>query len=162
MFKKLRESLASIGQRLKRTKKPFEAPEIVEAKMPEPTPQEVRPAPEIKTTELSEASERLNAALAQCGITAEQFADTCAAVGEVIRKAMENVVPVVTKAVNALWDALPEWYREAIIHEAELQSVATPKQWHLYKYGTWKQRKKWANALLKKLKKEKKRKGGTQ
>lgn len=160
MFKKLRESLASICQRLKGTKKPYEAPEIVEVETPEPTPQEDQPATEIKTTELSEASERLNAALEQCGVSAEQFADACAAVGEVIRKAMENVVPVVTKAVNALWDALPEWYRKAIIHEAELQSVATPRQWHLYKHGTPRQQKKWAHALARKAKIRKKRQGG--
>lgn len=43
------------------------------------------------------------------------------------------------------------------IGEADLYSVATPRQWFLYNHGSPKVRKKWENALRKKVRLSRKR-----
>lgn len=64
--------------------------------------------------------------------------------GETITQIAElSAVPEVD-AVDVIRNAWPE-YEDEIIH-----SVATPRQWHLYKHGRPRVRKKWRNQLLKK------------
>jgi len=44
--------------------------------------------------------------------------------------------------------------------ERRIKTVATPRQWHLYRYGPPSVSKKWRNALLRKMRITEKRKGG--
>lgn len=68
---------------------------------------------------------------------AQQLNDAIVAFGKALADTFRNIVDVIRNA----W---PE-YEDEIIH-----SVGTPRQWHLYKHGRPRVRKKWRNQLLKK------------
>lgn len=75
-------------------------------------------------------------------------------------KAIADALKPFVDAMRNMWECLPKWYRDALALENEMKEIATPRQWHLYKHGTLRQQKKWAHALARKAKIQKKRQGG--
>lgn len=90
------------------------------------------------------------------GITADEAAERLRDLGKAITDALKPLAD----AMRHMWECLPKWYRDALALESEMKEIATPRQWHLYKHGTPRQQKKWANALARKAKIRKKRQGG--
>ena len=78
----------------------------------------------------------------------QQLTDALVAFGKALTDSMRPVVDAIVDTfrniVDVFRNAWPE-YEDEIIH-----SVATPRQWHLYKHGRPRVRKKWRNQLLKK------------
>lgn len=79
---------------------------------------------------------------------AQQLADALAALGKALADSLRPVVDAIVDTfrniVDVFRNAWPEYEDEII------RSVATPRQWHLYKHGRPRVRKKWRNQLLKK------------
>lgn len=90
------------------------------------------------------------------GITADEAAERLRDLGKAITDALKPFAD----AMRRMWECLPKWYRDALALENEMKEIATPRQWHLYKHGTPRQQKKWAHALARKAKTQKKRQGG--
>lgn len=66
------------------------------------------------------------------------------ALADSLRPVVDAIVDTFRNIVDVIRNAWPE-YEDEIIH-----SVGTPRQWHLYKHGRPRVRKKWRNQLLKK------------
>lgn len=79
---------------------------------------------------------------------AQQLTDALVAFGKALadclRPVVDAIVDTFRNIVDVFRNALPEYEDEII------RSVATPRQWHLYKHGRPRVRKKWRNQLLKK------------
>lgn len=79
---------------------------------------------------------------------AQQLTDALAAFGKALtdclRPVVDAIVDTFRNIVDVFRNAWPEYEDEII------RSVATPRQWHLYKHGRPRVRKKWRNQLLKK------------
>ena len=79
---------------------------------------------------------------------AQQLTDALVAFGKALadclRPVVDAIVDTFRNIVDVFWNAWPEYEDEII------RSVATPRQWHLYKHGRPRVRKKWKNQLLKK------------
>lgn len=78
----------------------------------------------------------------------QQLNDAFVAFGKALADSLKPVVDAIVDTfrniVDVFRNAWPE-YEDEIIH-----SVATPRQWHLYKHGRPRVRKKWKTQLLKK------------
>ena len=78
----------------------------------------------------------------------QQLNDAFAAFGKALADSLKPVVDAIVDTfrniVDVFRNAWPEYEDEII------RSVATPRQWHLYKHGRPRVRKKWKNQLLKK------------
>ena len=78
----------------------------------------------------------------------QQLTDALVAFGKALADSMRPVVDAIVDTfmniVDVFQNAWPEYEDEII------RSVATPRQWHLYKHGRPRVRKKWRNQLLKK------------
>lgn len=88
-------------------------------------------------------------------------------IGEVINtivdnftKAMQQVAeqlgPVLQQIVQRVGEIVPE-LAAYLEHQRELETVATPRQWHQYTHGRYRVRKKWEHAFEKRLQKMKRR-----
>ena len=79
---------------------------------------------------------------------AQQLNDALIAFGKALADSLRPVVNAIVDTFRNIVDVFrntrPEYEDEII------RSVATPKQYHLYKYGRPRVRKKWKNQLLKK------------
>lgn len=97
---------------------------------------ELSAVPEVDAVDgtMAAAAQQLNDAIVAFG---KALADSLRPVVDAIVDTFRNIVDVIRNA----W---PE-YEDEIIH-----SVGTPRQWHLYKHGRPRVRKKWRNQLLKK------------
>ena len=97
---------------------------------------ELSAVPEVDVVDgtMAEAVQQLNDAFVAFG---KALADSLKPVVDAIVDTFRNIVDVFRNA----W---PEYEDEII------RSVATPRQWHLYKHGRPRVRKKWKNQLLKK------------
>ena len=97
---------------------------------------ELSAVPEVSAMDgtMAAAVQQLNDAFVAFG---KAFADSLKPVVDAIVDTFRNIVDVFRNA----W---PEYEDEII------RSVATPRQWHLYKHGRPRVRKKWKNQLLKK------------
>ena len=74
----------------------------------------------------------------------DAFTDFGKALADSLRPVVDAIVDTFRNIVDVFQNAWPEYEDEII------RSVATPKQYHLYKYGRPRVRKKWKNQLLKK------------
>ena len=74
----------------------------------------------------------------------DAFADFGNALADYLRPVVDAIVDTFRNIVDVFRNAWPEYEDEII------RSVATPRQWHLYKHGRPRVRKKWKNQLLKK------------
>lgn len=97
---------------------------------------ELSAVPEVDAVDgtMAEAAQQLTDALVAFG---RAFADS-------MRPVVDAIVDTFRNIADAFWNTWPK-YEDEIIH-----SVATPRQWHLYKHGRPRVRKKWRNHLLKK------------
>lgn len=66
------------------------------------------------------------------------------ALADSLRPVVDAIVDTFRNIVDVFRNAWPEYEDEII------RSVATPRQWYLYKHGRPRVRKKWGNQLLKK------------
>lgn len=66
------------------------------------------------------------------------------ALADCLRPVVDAIVDTFRNIVDVFRNAWPEYEDEII------RNVATPRQWHLYKHGRPRVRKKWRNQLLKK------------
>lgn len=100
-----------------------------------------------QTAELSAAPE-VNAMDGTMAEAAQQLTDALVAFGKALadclRPVADAIVDTFRNIVDVFRNAWPEYEDEII------RSVATPRQWHLYKHGRPRVRKKWRNQLLKK------------
>lgn len=105
---------------------------------------ELSATPEVDVMDgtMAAAAQQLNEAIAALG----------KALADALRPVVDAIVDTFRNVVEAIRNVWPECEDEII------RSVATPKQYHLYKYGRPRVRKKWRNQLLKKA--VKKMKGG--
>lgn len=74
----------------------------------------------------------------------DAFTDSGKALADYLRPVVDAIVDTFRNIVDVFRNAWPEYEDEII------RSVATPRQWHLYKHGRPRVRKKWKNQLLKK------------
>lgn len=88
------------------------------------------------------------------GITADEAAERLRDLGKAITDALKPRKRIRQNTAGSLL------HRDALALENEMKEIATPRQWHLYKHGTPRQQKKWAHALARKAKIQKKRQGG--
>lgn len=97
---------------------------------------ELSAAPEVNAMDgtMAEAAQQLTDALVAFG----------KALADCLRPVVDAIVDTFRNVVDVFRNAWPE-YKDEIV-----RSVATPRQWHLYKYGRPRVRKKWRNQLLKK------------
>ena len=97
---------------------------------------ELSAVPEVDAMDgtMAEAAQQLTDALVAFG----------KALGDCLRPVVDAIVDTFRNIVDVFRNAWPE-YKDEII-----RSVATPRQWHLYKHGRPRVRKKWRNQLLKK------------
>lgn len=93
-------------------------------------------APEVNAMDgtMAEAAQQLTDALVAFGKT----------LADCLRPVVDAIVDTSRNIVDVFRNAWPEYEDEII------RSVATPRQWHLYKHGRPRVRKKWRNQLLKK------------
>lgn len=100
-----------------------------------------------QVAELSAAPE-VNAMDGTMAEAAQQLTDALVAFGKALtdclRPVVDAIVDTFRNIVDVFRNAWPEYEDEII------RSVATPRQWHLYKHGRPRVRKKWRNQLLKK------------
>lgn len=100
-----------------------------------------------KAAELSAAQE-VNTMDGTMAEAAQQLTDALVAFGKALadclRPVVDAIVDTFRNIVDVFRNAWPEYEDEII------RSVATPRQWHLYKNGRPRVRKKWRNQLLKK------------
>ena len=97
---------------------------------------ELSAVPEVDAVDgtIAAAAQQLNDALVAFG---KALADS-------LRPVVDAIVDTFRNIVDVFRNAWPEYEDEII------RSVATPRQWHLYKHGRPRVRKKWKNQLLKK------------
>lgn len=97
---------------------------------------ELSAVPEVDAMDgtMAEAAQQLTDALVTFG----------KALTDCLRPVVDAIVDTFRNIVDVFRNAWPEYEDEII------RSVATPKQWHLYKHGRPRVRKKWRNQLLKK------------
>lgn len=97
---------------------------------------EVSAVPEVDAMDgtMAEAAQQLTDALVAFG----------KALADCLRPVVDAIVDTFRNIVDVFQNAWPEYEDEII------RSVATPRQWHLYKHGRPRVRKKWRNQLLKK------------
>lgn len=79
----------------------------------------------------------------------------CGNLGEAFQRYAEAAA-ITTYRIGAIFGS----FIEQQMLERRIKTVATPRQWHLYRYGPPKVSKKWRNALLRKVRIAEKRKGG--
>ena len=103
---------------------------------------ELSAVPEVDVVDgtMAAAAQQLNDALVAFG---KALADS-------LRPVVDAIVDTFRNIVDVFRNAWPEYEDEII------RSVATPRQWHLYKHGRPRVRKKWKNQLLKRRSKHKK------
>lgn len=77
------------------------------------------------------------------------FADN---VTELMKNIAEKLSPIIKGIVETIDRTLGGW----LSYQAELRSVATPKQWHLYMYGRPRVSKKWLHIFEKRLARQRK------
>ncbi len=77
------------------------------------------------------------------------FADN---VTELMKNIAEKLSPIIKGMVETIDRTLGGW----LSYQAELRSVATPKQWHLYMYGRPRVSKKWLHIFEKRLARQRK------
>ena len=77
------------------------------------------------------------------------FADN---VTELMKNIAEKLSPIIKDIVDTVDRSLGGW----LSYQAELRSVATPKQWHLYMYGRPRVSKKWLHIFEKRLARQRK------
>lgn len=91
---------------------------------------------------------------------AESIGEVMHTVVDNFMKAMQQVAeqlgPVLQQIAQRIGDIMPE-LAAYLEHQRELETVATPRQWHQYTHGRYRVRKKWEHAFEKRLRK---RKGG--
>lgn len=73
-------------------------------------------------------------------------------IAEMMKSIAEQLSPVIKDMIEKLDEALGGW----LSYQAELRSVATPKQWHLYMYGRPRVSKKWLHIFEKRLARQRK------
>lgn len=97
---------------------------------------ELSAVPEVDVVDgtMAEAVQQLNDAFVAFG---KALADS-------LKPVVDTIVDTFRNIVDVFRNAWPEYEDEII------RSVATPRQWHLYKHGRPRVRKKWKNQLLKK------------
>lgn len=79
--------------------------------------------------------------------------ETVDTIVEVFQQFSKKVIEASGAIVGPLADFLGEYSK----HQAELRSVATPRQWHLYLYGKPRVSKKWEHVFEKRLARQKKK-----
>ena len=96
---------------------------------------ELSAVPEVDTMDgtMAEAAQQLTDALVAFG----------KALSDRLRPVVDAIVDTFRNIVDVFRNAWPEYEDEII------RNVATPRQWHLYKHGRPRVRKKWRNQLLK-------------
>lgn len=101
---------------------------------------ELSAVPEVGAMDgtMAEAVQQLNDAFVAFG----------KALADALRPVVDAIVDTFRNIVDIFQNVWPEYEDEII------RSVATPRQWYLYKHGRPRVRKKWRNQLLKKAIKE--------
>ncbi len=78
----------------------------------------------------------------------QQLTDAIMAFGKALAESLRLVVDAIVDTFKNIVDVFRNAWSE--YKDESIRSVATPRQWHLYKHGRPRVRKKWRKQLLKK------------
>lgn len=100
-----------------------------------------------QTAELS-ATPKVNVVDGTMAAVAQQLTDALVAFGKALANSLRTVVDAIVDTFRNVVDVSRNAWTKC--EDEIIRSVATPRQWHLYKHGRPRVRKKWRNQLLKK------------